>query len=187
MRPAADVADRRGPRGRGWAQLVVVGVGPVLLALSFTTFYRYTSGPVIRRLCTIEGGPPCAGTLATRTAWHGYPGWAAVVLALMAAGCTASARVPSRRRAIPPRALAYAALALYAVATACLLVVAVAIPNLTTSAHDIERTVGGGVRYRDLVTDHLAWGYWIALPVCVIGLAAAAIDVVLIRPSDGLS
>jgi hypothetical protein len=168
---------------RRWPQLVTVGASLVLLAVSFTTFYRYTYGPVLRQLCAIDGSPPCRGALATRTAWHGYVGWIAVVLAMIAAMCALVRVLARRMRADRARALAYATLTLYLLAAAFMVAAAVAIPNLVHSERDLERTVGGGVRYSDLVTDHVAWGYWISLALILVGFAATTVDVVLLPQS----
>jgi hypothetical protein len=182
MTPAPPIEDRDvgpvpGAHPRS-AQLVAIGASLALLALSFTTFYRYGAGLATREICTLDGGTPCPGTIATRTAWHGYPGWIAIVVALLGAACITVRTLTVQRQPTLARPLAWAAFTLYLLATAGLVFTAVAIPNLVPSLPDIARTlVGGGVTDNELVTNHLAWGYWVSLAVAVVGLAAAAMDV----------
>jgi hypothetical protein len=185
MAPVDDRADRTTPR---WPQLVAIGAGLALLALSFTTYYRYDPGLATRELCTLDGGTPCPGPIDSQTAWHGYPGWIAVVIALLAAACATVRLVARHRRVGRAGGVAYAELTLFVFATAGLAFAGVAIPKLIPSLDDVARTVGGGsssggITDSDLVTNHLAWGYWVSLAVAIVGVAAALIDIWHVRDS----
>jgi hypothetical protein len=122
-------------------------------------------------------GPACVGTIATHDAWHGFFGWSAVVLALLAALCALASMPGSRRRAV----MAYATLALDALATVCLLVALAVVPDVVGSTGDLTQALGGGVHYSDLVANHHAWGFWVSLALAVVGLAAAALRVLAVR------
>lgn len=158
---------------RRWRILTMLLVSLLLLGFSFASYYRYSTGPALQRVCRVYG-LQCVETLNTRNAWHGLFGWFAVVLALGAGVCV----VARLLAAAADRVLMGMAWLLYALATSCLLAALVVVPNGSGSIDARARKVG--VRYSDLVVNHHAWGFWVSLALAILGLGCATAESVAI-------
>jgi hypothetical protein len=168
--------DGAGVRPASWLPGIALAVGLLLLVLSFLDYYRYDAAKPLQEFCRAST-TDCPSTLGTVDAWHGVFGWLAVVLALLGALCVAVSAVDASRR----RILSYATVVLYGLATASLLAAVAVVPDVGGSTRDLERTLGPGVHYSDLVSNQHAWGFWASLVLVVIGLGCAVLDAVTLR------
>ena len=146
---------------------IALGVISLLVAvLSFTSFYRYTPGPIFRRVCA---SATCPDTLATANAWTGGFGWLPVVIALLAAAVViASAAMPERAVA-----LTAGAVVLYAAAAGTELAGLGDVPDY---ARGVQTSRALRVSYAESVSEGHGWGYWVSLGLLVVAVALGAVQ-----------
>jgi hypothetical protein len=123
--------------------LAQIGLGVLIFIASLLPFYTYS----------FSGGGFSAST--SLTAWHGFFGWFAVLLSVVAAGILvasllANVAVPSMRLIV---------LALFAVATICLILALFVMPGSGISGPGYD--------------DGHGFGYWLAL-LCALAATALA-------------
>ena len=163
-----------------WAAL---GAALIALVFSFFDFYTYnvnlkelaaeTHAPLaaLQRVCKDPSQVP-AGERAsvdrvcnglTVSAWHGFFGWFAVILAVIAAVVLLVALfAPQTSMPIPPR---LAAAGLWVLAFICALIALFVIPSAQNGA-----TVPG-VSYDKIVDEGHGFSYWVVLIVLLVGAA----------------
>jgi hypothetical protein len=124
-----------------WAYLCI---GVLAFIFSFVSYYRYT----------VPNDPSFSGEA---TAWHGFFGWFAVVLAL--SGSAFAARQLFSTRATAGVGTARAMLVLYGIAVGCVVLSLLFVPADPSNTYGLSPDRGHGT------------GYWVSLVLLLAGLA----------------
>jgi hypothetical protein len=135
----------------------IVVAGVLIFGFSLTSYYTFA----MKRACvTVGPGRVCAGggNAGNWTAWHGYFGWLATVLAML--GSVLVAVELFMPQAGPPRPTRLVGLIAYALATLSVVLALVVIPD----PHGI----------RGFDKGH-GFGYWISLILILAGLAMSLV------------
>ncbi|MDT4970476.1 MAG: hypothetical protein QOG22_619 [Pseudonocardiales bacterium] len=124
----------------------IVGAGFLAFIFSFVSFYTYK-------------GKSGFGGSESWSAWHGFFGWLAVLLAIIGSALVAvSLFAPQVKMPVPARLVA---LGCYAVATLSLILALFVVPNYLGV---------GGSAYDKAINEGHGVGYWITLIVVIAGL-----------------
>jgi hypothetical protein len=127
----------------------ILGAGLLAFIFSFTSYYSYSG-----KNC----GSYCGGSV-TESAWNGFFGWFAMLLAVIGSGLVAmSIFAPQVKLPVPAR---LAGLGCYAVATLCVILAIFIVPDYSIGGVSI----GGS----NIDKGH-GFGYWISLIVIIAGL-----------------
>ncbi len=128
-----------------WA---ILGVGLLIFIFSFVSYYSYSE-----KNC----GRFCSGVTYDNSAWHGFFGWFAMLLALIGSALVAMELFAPQVKL--PIANRLAGLGAYAVAALCVILAIFIVPDLSVGGI----TVGG-----NQVNKGHAFGFWISL-ILVLG------------------
>jgi hypothetical protein len=131
----------------------IIAAGVVAFIFSLFSFYTYSVSFSITGLTT-------SSSSVSWSAWHGFFGWFGVLLALVAAILLAAQLIAKVTMPFPVRTVV---LALFALATLCLLLALFVVPGNTggAGAFGVHINKGHGI------------GYWIALIAVIVGTALA--------------
>jgi hypothetical protein len=127
--------------------LALIGVGLLLFIFSFFSYYSYS--------ISVNVGPLGGNASGSVSAWHGFFGWFAVVLALIGAVLIA---LPMLGVALPAQ-LVPVTYGLFVAAFVCVLLALFVIPGDT----------GGADLFGMKIDKGHGFGYWISLVVALIG------------------
>ena len=128
----------------------ILAAGFLTLVFSFFSWYSFSE-----KGC----GKYCSGISVHESAWHGFFGWLAVLLALIGSALVAvSLFAPQIKMPVPAR---LAGLGCYAVATLCVILALFVTPGLSYGGVSV-----GSSNYN---SGH-SFGYWISLVVIIAGL-----------------
>ena len=123
----------------------ILGAGVLAFIFSFVSYYSYSGG----------------GTTVSDSAWHGFFGWFAMLLALVGSGLIAMVLfAPQIKLPVPAR---LAGLGCYAVATLCVILAIFIVPS-SVCYEGVCGTVPSSVD-----KGH-SFGFWISLIVIIAGL-----------------
>jgi hypothetical protein len=127
----------------------IIAAGVVAFIFSLFAFYTYSVSVSIAGLSSTSGS-------VSWSAWHGFFGWFGVVLALIGALLLAVQLIAKMTFAFPVRTVV---LALFGVATLCLLLALFVVPGNT----------GGSGLFGVHVNKGHGFGYWICLLAVLVG------------------
>jgi len=127
----------------------IMGAGVLAFIFSFVSYYSFSA-----KSC----GDLCDGYNVTTSAWSGFFGWFAMLLALIGSALVAMELfMPQVKLPFPNRLIG---LGCYAVATLCVILALFIVPDY----------LGGGPGYDKYVDEGHGFGYWISLIVIIAGL-----------------
>lgn len=146
---------------------LAAGAAAVAFGCSFLAFYSTTvtlSGPPAG---TTSAGPVVFRRTQRVNAWHGFFGWFAVVLALVAAALIILAIAQAR---LPTRVLALVAAGAAAVFILIAAAVTPSMPIDDQGRNALRQARGFGLDFRLTIDHERAVGYWLVLAAIVLAL-----------------
>jgi len=127
----------------------IMGAGLLAFIFSFVSYYSFSA-----KNC----GDLCDNYNLTESAWNGFFGWFAMLLAVVGSALVAlELFMPQVKLPFPNRLIG---LGCYAVATLCVILALFVVPDY----------LGGGPGYDKYVDEGHGFGYWISLIVIIAGL-----------------
>jgi len=127
----------------------IMGAGLLAFIFSFVSYYSFSA-----KNC----GDLCDNYNLTESAWNGFFGWFAMLLAVVGSALVAlELFMPQVTLPLPHRLIG---LGCYAVATLCVILALFVVPDY----------LGGGPGYDKYVDEGHGFGYWISLIVIIAGL-----------------
>jgi hypothetical protein len=131
----------------------ILGAGVLAFIFSFISFYSYSPK---KSAC---GGLSACDVTKHWSAWHGFFGWFAVLLAIVGAAVVAvSLFAPQVKMPVPSRLLG---LGCFAVATLSMILALFVVPNYQGL---------GGSDYDKFINEGHGFGYWVTFIVIIAGL-----------------
>jgi hypothetical protein len=131
----------------------IIAAGVLAFIFSLFSFYTYSVSVSIAGLAS-------SSSSTSVSAWHGFFGWFGALLALVAAGLLAAQLIAKLTLPFPIRTVV---LALFGVATICLLLALIVVPGNT----------GGSGLFGIHVNKGHGFGYWVTLIMVLVGTGLA--------------